>query len=84
MTTRITLPPDVQRFLENSVASAVVVNANGDTTHLVLPIDEARQMFHEYIKREVEVGCREADRGEVVDWDIDATLQEARRRSGLN
>ena len=51
---------------------------DGEATHVVLSIDDARRMFDDYLRRELQVGFDQADRGEFVDWDPDKIKAEGR------
>ena len=55
------------------------VDADGNTTHVVLPITDARRMFDDYLRRELQVGFAQADRGEFVDWDADRVKTQGRQ-----
>lgn len=80
MVTTITPTAEQQHVLEQEQAPVFIVNAAGSATHVVLPIAEARRWFDEYVRRELQIGFDQAERGDVGAWDIEATLAEARRR----
>ena len=57
-----------------------LVDADGNKTHVVFSIDDARVIFDDYLRRELQRGFDQADRGESQLWDTDATLAEAHER----
>lgn len=81
MATQITTTDEQRQVLDTEEATAVyVVNAQGETTHVALPIDRARHLFDDYLRRELQPGFDQADKGQVVDWDPDAIKAEGRHR----
>ena len=79
MTTKINKSPELSQALQKD-QSVFLVDADGQTTHVVLPVEEARLMFDDYLRREVQRGLEQSARGESEPWDISATLAEAHRR----
>jgi hypothetical protein len=79
MINRVTTPTELQPVLAQE-SPVYLVDAAGTATHVVLPLAEARRMFAEYLRRELQVGFDQADRGESEPWDVEATLAEAHRR----
>jgi len=70
MVAKVTKNDELQQALDKEQGAAVyLVGMDGETTHVVLPIDDARRMFDDYLQRELQVGFDQADRGESVDWD---------------
>lgn len=80
MAARIVPTTEQKQVLDAEPAAVFVVNAQGSPTHVVLPIDDARRLFDEYIRRELQVSFDQVGRGEVASLDIQATIAEARRR----
>ena len=81
MSNKISTPLELQRVLDNqSEATVYLVDAGGTATHVVLPVREARRLFDEYHRRELQVGFDQADRDRSESWDVDATIAEAHRR----
>ena len=81
MLARITPTDDQFRVLDQEQGAPVfLVRPSGETTHVAIPIDEARRMLDDYLRRELKVGFEQADAGQLEPWDIEATLQEAHRR----
>ena len=74
-------PSELPLALEQHAQAPVyVVDAGGKTTHVVLPVEDARQLLDEWLRRELQIGFDQADRGESRPWDVEATLAEAHRR----
>lgn len=48
--------------------------------YLLVARDDVQTLLDERLRRELQVGFEEAERGDVGDWDIDEMLREARRR----
>jgi hypothetical protein len=48
--------------------------------YILVARDDFQSLFDERLRRELEVGFEQADKGEVEDWDLDEMLNEARRR----
>ena len=81
MSSKISTPSELQRVLDSQSGSPVyLLDAGGTATHVVLPLGEARRLFDEYLRRELQVGFDQADRGRSEPWDVDVTLAEAHRR----
>ena len=80
MTPRITQTDDQHRVLEQAGSPVLFVGADGKTTHVILPLDYARRMFDDYLRRELQIGFDQADRGEFVDWNPDEIKAEGRKR----
>ena len=78
MTAKITQTDDQKRVLDAEQAPVFFVDAEGNTTHVVLPIEDARRMFDDYLRRELQVGFVQAERGEFVDWNPDRIKAQGR------
>jgi hypothetical protein len=48
--------------------------------YILVARDDFQSLCDERLRRELEVGFEQADRGDVADWDLDEMLSEARRR----
>jgi hypothetical protein len=48
--------------------------------YILVARDDFQSLCDERLRRELEVGFEQADRGDVADWDLDEMLCEARRR----
>ena len=80
MNSKVT-PAEVPQALEQHSQSPVyVVDAAGNTTHVLLPVAEARELLDQWLRRELQIGFDQSDRGESEPWDVEATLAEAHRR----
>jgi len=81
ITAKIIKTDELQQALEQEQGAPVyLVGLDGETTHVVLPIDDARHMFDDYLRRELQVGFDQADHGEVVEWDPERLKAEGRER----
>ena len=81
MAAKVTKIDELQQALEQEHGAPVyLVGLDGETTHVVLPIDDARHMFDDYLRRELQVGFDQADRGEFVEWDPERLKAEGRER----
>ncbi len=81
MTAKITKTDEQKQVLDQAEQSPVFfVDGDGASTHVVFPIDDARQMFDDYLRRELQIGFDQADRGQVVEWDSDKIKAEGRKR----
>lgn len=69
MMANITQTEDQKRILDSEKTPVFLVDADGQTTHVVLPIADARCLFDDDLRRELQVGFDEADRGELLGWD---------------
>jgi len=48
--------------------------------YLLIEESEAPQLYEHWLRRELQAGFDQADRGELVDWDPDRIKAEGRRR----
>lgn len=80
MAPRMTPTNEQKKILDTEPSAIFFVNANGNPTHVVLPIDDARRFLDEYVRRELQISFDQVDRGEVAPLDMQATLDEAHRR----
>lgn len=79
MTAKINKSLELNQALEKDQA-VFLVDSTGETTHVVFTVEEARLMFDDYLQREIQRGVEQADRGESENWDLAATLNDARSR----
>jgi antitoxin ParD1/3/4 len=79
----ITLPPELERFVADQVARGNYP-APVDVIRVSLELLREQKLIDEYpaeeLRRELEVGIAEADRGELEPFDPVGTLAEVRRR----
>ena len=79
MAAKVKKSDELQQALDQGQGALVyLVGLDGEATHVVLSIDDARRMFDDYLRRELQVGFEQADRGEFVDWDPDKIKAEGR------
>ena len=79
MTTKIPKNAELDQAL-SSEQTVLLVDSAGQATHVVIPLDQARIMFQDYLGRELQRGLEQSNRGESKPWDLEATLAEARRQ----
>ncbi len=81
MVAKVNKSDELQHALEQDQHAPVyLVDADGTATHVVFHVDEARLMFDDYLREEIQRGVDQAARGESEPWDVEATLAEAHRR----
>jgi hypothetical protein len=75
------IPTDEQQqVLQCDAETPVVfVDSEGNATHVVLPIEDARRMLDDRLRRELQIGFDQIDRGEWVVWDPEKIKAEGRR-----
>jgi hypothetical protein len=79
MAAKVRKTDELEQVLDREHGAPVfLVDLTGKTTHVVLPIDEARRLFDDYLRRELQEGFDEADRGQFVDWDADKIKSQGR------
>lgn len=79
MAPRIT--EEQREALEQSAGGPVEVEDDRTRkVYLLIEEDEARRRLGDWLRRELQIGFDQADRGESRPWDIEATLAEAHRR----
>ena len=70
-------PEELRQALDHDRHAPVyIIDADGNTTHVVFPLEDARRMFDDYLRRELQIGFDQADRGESEPLDIDAIKAE--------
>lgn len=80
MAANVKNPGGLEKTLEQEQHMPVfLVDVQGNRTHVVFPIDDAKRMFGGYLQRELQIAFDQADRGESEPWDVEATLTEAHR-----
>lgn len=78
MAAKILKTDDIKRVLDQEEGTVYLVDANNRPTHVVLPLEDARRMFDEYLRRELEIGFAQADRGELTEWAPERIKAEGR------
>ena len=80
MAAKVRKSDELQQALDQEQGAPVyLVGLDGEATHVILPIDDARRMFDDYLRRELQVGFDQADRGELVEWNVDEFLARAHK-----
>ena len=70
MVVRITQTSEQQRALVQETGGPVLfVTEQGDPTHVIFSVEQARRLLDEHLRRELEFGFEQADRAEWVNWD---------------
>lgn len=79
----VSLSPELERLVHEKVESGMYLSANEVLVEALRLLDERdrlRQMRLEELRKEIAIGIEEADRGEVVPLDAEATLAKVRGR----
>jgi antitoxin ParD1/3/4 len=78
------LPPDLAAFVQASVAAGTYDSPEAVVVAGVRLLQERQQKYDEYVRREVQKGLDELERGEYIelknDEEIDAFFEDIRRR----
>lgn len=77
---QMTLTSEQQTLLATETEPVMIVNNRGVPTHVAMPIEEARRVYDEYLRRELGAAFKEASQLPLEPWDIEATIAEAHRR----
>lgn len=79
----ISLTPKLEKFVESKVASGEFGSASEviqEALHLMDEVEKEEQQKLEELRREIQIGIDEADRGEL--FDFDEVIQELREKYG--
>ena len=80
MAAKVRKSDELQQALDQEQGAPVyLVGLDGEATHVVLSINDARRMFDDYLCRELQIGFDQADRGELVEWNVDEFLEQAHK-----
>jgi hypothetical protein len=80
MIVKITPTAEQQGLLETeSESTVVIVDSQGNATHIGFPIKEARRILDEQLARELEIGFQQANCADWIDWDPEKIKAEGRR-----
>lgn len=78
---KITKTDDLSKVLDAEQPNLVyIVDADGKTTHVVLPHDVYRELRREELREKLEVAFQESDRGESEPWDVEQMKADGRDR----
>lgn len=66
--------------LEGQSAPVYVDSQGEEPRYVILPQDEYRRLLGEELRREIQRGIDDADRGACEEWDVEAIIAEANRR----
>ncbi len=80
MSSTITPTAEQLQVLQSEKSPVLIVDSQGNATHVAMPIEDARRMIDEYLRRELQIGFDQADAGQLTVLDIERTIAEARRR----
>ena len=78
-------PPDLQPFVDEMIAGGTYDNVHGLILHAVYLLRDhelTRRRKYEELKKEIQIGIDQLDRGEVAPLDLDEIFAEAMRRIG--
>jgi hypothetical protein len=77
MTSKVKPDQLTQELNLNQHSPVYLVDAEGNTTHVVLPVSEAaRNAYHDYVHRQLHVAHEQVNRGESEPLDIDDIKSE--------
>lgn len=79
MATKLT-PTSEQAAAFQADGPILFVDAEGETTHVAFPVNEARQLLDDHYAKLLAVSFQQADAGQLEPWDIEGTIAEAHRR----
>ena len=74
----ISLPPEWQKFIEEKVSAGQYSDANAVVVEALRAVRD-REARLESLRREIQVGVDQADRGELSPWDPAQVKAEGRR-----
>ena len=83
--TNFSLPPDLEEFVANQVASGAYTT-QGEIVREALMLLRERQRLRELrlldLRKEIQLGLEQSDRGETAPWDVEEVKAEVRKRLG--
>ncbi|MGE5608384.1 MAG: type II toxin-antitoxin system ParD family antitoxin [Bacillota bacterium] len=77
----ISLSPELQRFVEEQVRSGRFVTADAAVAEAVRQMKEREEKLAS-LRREIQIGLDELDRGQGEPWDVEAMKADLRRKHG--
>jgi antitoxin ParD1/3/4 len=79
------LPPDLEEFVANQVASGAY-STQGEIVREALMLLRERQRLRELrlldLRKEIQLGLEQSERGETGPWDVEEIKAEVRKRLG--
>lgn len=79
----ISLTPDLEKLIQAKVESGQYLSASevvSEALYLLKERDQIREMRLEELRKEIQIGIDQADRGELEPLDIHGTLAKVRNR----
>jgi antitoxin ParD1/3/4 len=80
------LPPDLEEFVANQVASGAY-STQGEIVREALMLLRERQRLRELrlldLRKEIQLGLEQSERGEAGPWDVEEIKAEVRKRLGF-
>ena len=77
---KLTQTDEQKKLLQKKKVPVFFMDADGNATHVIFPIEDARRMCDEDVRRELQIGFDQAARGESTVWDPEEVKTEGRRR----
>lgn len=79
MIQRLIPTAEQQQILKDEKTPVLFVDHQGCATHVVLPIEEARRLFDDFLRNELQPAFLQADQGGIAPLDIEVTIAKARQ-----
>ncbi|WP_169978083.1 type II toxin-antitoxin system ParD family antitoxin [Tautonia rosea] len=79
----VSLTPELEKIIRSKVESGRYLSASevvGEALRLLEERDRIREMRLEELRKEIQIGIDQADRGEVAPLDVQGSLATVRRR----
>lgn len=79
----VSLPPDLERLIHEKVKMGLYPSVDEvvrEALHLLEERDRLRELRFEKVREQIQIGIRQADRGEVAPLDAQETLAKIRER----
>ena len=77
----LTLPPELQAYVDRQVQAGKFASADAAVAEAVQRM-KAREEMIDGLRREVQVGIDELDRGEGAEWDVEELKSMLREKYG--
>lgn len=79
----VSLTPELEQLIHNKVATGLYLSASEvvrEALRLLEERDRLQALRFEEVRKEIQVGIEQADRGEVAPLDVQGTLAKVRNR----